>query len=165
VAGYRFTLVAFDGNVTSSSGIDKFRIKIWGSSGIVYDNGLGADENSNVSTALGGGSIVIHYSKSGKRDDVAEETKTATEIPSSAISVYPNPVEDVIYVKYQSESETPVGMQLIDLNGRSLKSSTHQVNPEGEYAMPVGEVQMNSGFYLLRIAQGSATKTIKLYKK
>jgi hypothetical protein len=54
---------------------------------------------------------------------------------------------------------------LIDLNGRSLKSSTHQANPEGEYAMPVGEVQMNSGFYLLRIAQGSATKTIKLYKK
>jgi hypothetical protein len=162
---YQFLITAIDGAKINSTSPDRFRIKITSGSSTIYDNQMGQSEDSDASTAIAGGSIVIHDSKSGKRDDVAEETKTATEIPSSAISVYPNPVEDVIYVKYQSESETPVGMQLIDLNGRSLKSSTHQANPEGEYAMPVGEVQMNSGFYLLRIAQGSATKTIKLYKK
>jgi len=49
-------------NDNDSHEIDRFRIKIWqedelGSEDVIYDNGLGEDE---VSTELGGGSIVIH---------------------------------------------------------------------------------------------------------
>jgi len=41
---------------------DRFRIKIWdkASGTVVYDNMLGAAEGANPTTALGGGSIVIH---------------------------------------------------------------------------------------------------------
>ena len=61
--GYRFTITAIDGQWNGGTGPDQFRIKIWGSNGVLYDNGLGADDNSDVSTVLGGGSIVIHEAK------------------------------------------------------------------------------------------------------
>jgi hypothetical protein len=49
--------------VRGGGGADKFRIKIWdkvNSNIIVYDNQLGVSDDSNPTTTLGGGSIVIH---------------------------------------------------------------------------------------------------------
>jgi hypothetical protein len=62
---YGFMLSAIDGQLNGGGGVDKFRIKIWDiSSGVVvYDNQRGADEGADPSTALGGGSIVIHKAK------------------------------------------------------------------------------------------------------
>ncbi|HET6576385.1 MAG TPA: PKD domain-containing protein, partial [Fimbriiglobus sp.] len=56
---YKFQLTVIDGQKT---GVDKFRIKIWDAvSGVVaYDNGLGAADDADPATPLGGGSIVIH---------------------------------------------------------------------------------------------------------
>ncbi len=63
VPGFRFTLVALDGDWNGGTDPDQFRIKIWGDSGIIYDNGMGADETTNASTVLGGGSISIKEAK------------------------------------------------------------------------------------------------------
>jgi hypothetical protein len=57
---YRFMLTAIDGQVNGGGGVDKFRIKIWGDSGLIYDNQLGAGDTEDPTTVLGGGSIVIH---------------------------------------------------------------------------------------------------------
>ncbi|MBI4582111.1 MAG: HYR domain-containing protein, partial [Planctomycetes bacterium] len=57
---YRFILTAIDGQVSGGGGSDKFRIRIWGDSGIVYDNQMNAPDTADPSTAIGGGSIVIH---------------------------------------------------------------------------------------------------------
>ena len=57
---YQFLLTAIDGDLPGGGGIDRFRIKIWSGGGIVYDNQMGADDNGDPTTALGGGSIVIH---------------------------------------------------------------------------------------------------------
>jgi hypothetical protein len=59
---YDFMLTAIDGQVNGGGGVDKFRIKIWdrASGGIVYDNQLGASDTDTPTTAIGGGSIVIH---------------------------------------------------------------------------------------------------------
>ena len=58
VAGYKFLLVAVDGRQNGGGGVDRFRIKIWDSAGLViYDNQLGASETEDPVTALGGGSI------------------------------------------------------------------------------------------------------------
>jgi hypothetical protein len=55
-------LTAIDGRQNGGGGEDRFRIKIWSlaGGGVVYDNKLGSDEDSDASTALGGGSITIH---------------------------------------------------------------------------------------------------------
>jgi len=59
---YGFLLTAIDGDVKGGGGVDKFRIKIWdkATSAIVYDNQMSASDSADPSTAIGGGSIVIH---------------------------------------------------------------------------------------------------------
>jgi hypothetical protein len=44
---------------------DKFRIKIWdkATGEVIYDNQLGESDNADPTTALQGGSIVIHKAK------------------------------------------------------------------------------------------------------
>jgi PKD repeat protein len=64
---YRFILTAIDAdlNTNDSHDIDRFRIRIWeedefGNETIVYDNQPGEAEDSDASTEIAGGSIVIH---------------------------------------------------------------------------------------------------------
>ena len=60
---YGFMISAIDAKLTNSTDRDLFRIKIWDRNDadrIVYDNEIGKDENGDPTTAIGGGSIVIH---------------------------------------------------------------------------------------------------------
>jgi hypothetical protein len=59
---YRFTLSAIDGDVTGGGGVDRFRLKIWDaqSGGLVYDNQAGSADDADPTTAIAGGSIVVH---------------------------------------------------------------------------------------------------------
>jgi hypothetical protein len=58
VAGYGFLLSVVDGSP------DKFRMKIWQTGGsVVYDNQIGAGDDAEATTAIAGGSIVIHVPK------------------------------------------------------------------------------------------------------
>lgn len=57
VGSHRFMITAIDGG---QDGFDRFRIRIWNATGLVYDNATGEPEDSDASTALGGGSVVIH---------------------------------------------------------------------------------------------------------
>jgi hypothetical protein len=54
---YYFILTAIDGQVSGGGGVDKFRIKIWGSGGVIYDNQMGVSDAADPTTALGGGSM------------------------------------------------------------------------------------------------------------
>jgi PKD repeat protein len=64
VPGYDFRLTAYDGDLMSPKGPDKFRIKITkqGSGELVFDNRLGKGDDIDVADpqAISGGSIVIH---------------------------------------------------------------------------------------------------------
>lgn len=63
MGNYGFMLFGIDGDLTGGDGIDRFRIKIWDKDAgdvVVYDNEIGAADDAEASTALGGGSIVIH---------------------------------------------------------------------------------------------------------
>ena len=59
---YGFMLTAIDGQISGGGGVDKVRIKIWDSGGIVYDNQMGNADDADLApaTAIGGGNIVIH---------------------------------------------------------------------------------------------------------
>jgi PKD repeat protein len=59
---YGFMLSATDGALPGGGGSDKFRIKIWDKATdvVVYDNELGAPDDADPTTVIGGGSIVIH---------------------------------------------------------------------------------------------------------
>ena len=66
VAGHGFMLTACDSG-EPAGGNDTFRIKIWSldDDSVVYDNQMGALDDSFVGTVLGGGNIQIHQQQSG----------------------------------------------------------------------------------------------------
>ena len=57
---YSFLLSVIDGQQPGGGGVDRFRLKVWGPGGVIYDNQVGDADDAPASTALGGGSIVIH---------------------------------------------------------------------------------------------------------
>ncbi len=59
---YGFMLTAVDGDLLGKGKPDLFRIKIWDktSDDIIYDNRMDAADDAEPTTALGGGSIVVH---------------------------------------------------------------------------------------------------------
>lgn len=59
---YGFILTAIDGQINGGGGVDKFRIKITdkNSGRVIYDNQSGADDNSDPTTTINSGSVVIH---------------------------------------------------------------------------------------------------------
>ena len=59
---YGFMLTALDGQMNGCGGTDKIRMKIWdkGSGAVIYDSQMGASNQANPTTDLGGGSVVIH---------------------------------------------------------------------------------------------------------
>ncbi len=58
---FSFELTAWDGQINGGGGMDRFRIKIWdkATNAVVYDNQLGAPDNADPNTQLGGGAILI----------------------------------------------------------------------------------------------------------
>ena len=62
---YGFMLSAIDEELTPSTDVDLFRIKIWDkdTDDIIYDNNLGGEDNAEPATAISGGQIVIHKAK------------------------------------------------------------------------------------------------------
>jgi hypothetical protein len=56
---YSFLLTAIDGQRPGGGGVDRFRLKVRGPGGVIYDNQVGDGDDAAASTALGGG-IVIH---------------------------------------------------------------------------------------------------------
>jgi len=60
---YGFMLFAIDENLTPSTDVDLFRIKIWDMDNgdmVVYDNEIGAADDAAATTTISGGSIMIH---------------------------------------------------------------------------------------------------------
>jgi hypothetical protein len=59
---FGFMITAIDGDINGGGGVDKFRIKIWDKEAdeVIYDNKFGEDDNTQVLTDIGGGSIVMH---------------------------------------------------------------------------------------------------------
>jgi hypothetical protein len=56
---FDFILTVIDGDQPGGGGADRFRIKITGPDGIVYDNQIGATDSSDPTTVIAGGHIVI----------------------------------------------------------------------------------------------------------
>jgi hypothetical protein len=63
VGGYKFVLIAYDGDAPGGPGVDKFRMKITKNGVTVYDNRITvASDDIDLADpiAISGGSIVIH---------------------------------------------------------------------------------------------------------
>jgi len=156
VPGFKFTLVALDGDFNSGTAPDQFRIKIWGASGIIYDNGLGADDNSDVSTALGGGSIVIHTPKGKAQEIVTKGTPIIMEDLQPEIletlAVSPNPVVSESTIRFSVKEDAIVTLRVYDYSGKMIETLfTGTVKALENYDVDFQRRNLMSGIYILKL--------------
>ena len=157
---YKFTLVAFDGDWNDGTAPDRFRIKIWGDNGIVYDNAIGTDDNSNEATELGGGSIVIHEVKSNGKN---KSGFIEPEFEYANLNVYPNPFTDRVQFEFVSPEPVNARIDVYDMTGRMVKTVFEGPVKGGVNYNAVFKPQSEiSGFYLYRMTLGEAVYNGKL---
>ncbi len=137
--GYSFMVSVIDGDLRPNSEPDKFRIKIWNTltEQIVYDNQLGADDNIDATTAIKGGSIVIHSNKTGNKSGVIADQDPMAE--SFSLKVFPNPTTGKLNITgFNTEKEYV--LMIIEISGRQIfrtKNTAPQANIDME-TMPAG---------------------------
>ena len=128
---YYFVVTVIDGDASGGDGIDYFRIVVYGegttspSGQALYDNEFGAALNAEASTALGGGSIVIHKPKAGgspkaQQEATVAQTFVAVNIVES-MTVSPNPVETTATVRFSLNADADVLLEVFDYNQRRVK--------------------------------------------
>jgi hypothetical protein len=145
---YGFILTAFDDSP------DKFRIKIWNKNTgeIVYDNQIDSSDNANPSTALGGGSIVIHNGKA-KSAEISEINSVAEAIN---MTVFPNPFTDRLYFDFISPAEANARIDLFDMSGKLVKTIFDQTISAGmEYEAEFKPEVIISATYIYRFVLGN----------
>jgi hypothetical protein len=144
---------------------DRFRIKIWNiaTGKIVYDNQIGSPDNANPSTAIAGGSIVIHNSKT-KSVEISEINSVAEMLN---ITVYPNPFNDRLRFDFVSPADVNARIDLFDMNGRLVKTIfEQQVEADQYYEAEFKPETIISAFYVYRITLGDNVQNGKvIFKK
>ncbi|MGE5395255.1 MAG: hypothetical protein ACM3P1_10955, partial [Candidatus Saccharibacteria bacterium] len=124
IGNYGFMVTAIDGEITGSGGYDKFRIKIWDKTNgnkVVYDNQLGELENTEASTKLGGGSIVIHSNDS--KTKLAQISPNATSsVFEPTLKAYPNPFTDRLNIEFSYATDTKGKLEIYSVTGAKLQT-------------------------------------------
>jgi len=176
ISGYNFMISAIDGSITGGGGVDKFRIKIWNSGGVVYDNNYGNADNadpSTPSTVLGGGSIVIHSASNTKRtmDTVKTSSNVSMLNPNNAIEpqgngklsiqVMPNPTSYYFTLILKSLSKENVKLTVTDITGRVVEQRT---SVPANSSLQLGN-QYHPGIYIAEFLQGHDRITLRLIKE
>ncbi|EKB48239.1 T9SS type A sorting domain-containing protein [Cecembia lonarensis] len=162
-SGYGFMLTAIDGDKMGDKREDRFRIKIWEltSETIIYDNQMGASDDSEASTELQGGSIVIHEAPRGNQnkrmeseeeEDVEDEVSELTEqrsifgeISSNNLKIYPNPASTTAQIQVSLSGLSDVGISIFDSAGRLIYGEESQEENSFTRSIPLDGV--SSGIY------------------
>lgn len=178
---YDFMLTGNDGDLLGQPGPDQFRIKIWDrqNGGVIYDNKQGSDETGYNAQDIAGGSITIHSSNGNKNFEV---DPTATILyfnqnnlvtnqeevgnpnagkedlvakRASSLFAYPNPFRDEVTFNYHLETAGQVKIDLISMDGRTIKEIINTYQPKGNYQLhqnATTELGINhsNGIYLVK---------------
>ncbi|MCC5939423.1 MAG: BspA family leucine-rich repeat surface protein [Lunatimonas sp.] len=177
--GYRFTLTALDGQWNGGSAPDQFRIKIWNDLGIVYDNQLGAADNADASTALGGGNIMIHDPKGKNKREVTSELEESAPIMENSLQMenspqmgdfprvtrmYPNPVSDQIVLEFGRTEEDEVEVSIYDMKGEKLLAIVSESENE-KIVLDISSLRMKPGVFVLLVRTKGQAQVFKFLKK
>ncbi|MGN6296327.1 MAG: T9SS type A sorting domain-containing protein [Ginsengibacter sp.] len=175
---YSFMISAIDGSINGGGGTDKFRIKIQtAGGGVVYDNNFGISDNADPTTALGGGSIVIHSTgnnKSRLMDTVTSKSNISmannlTNALSNdldgngklSIKVMPNPTSYHFTLILKSLSSENVKLTVTDITGRIVEQ---RPSVSANSSLQLG-AQYHPGVYIAEFIQGQNRITLRLIKE
>jgi hypothetical protein len=120
---------------------------------------MGATDNADTTTDLGGGSIVIHEVKKGTNSkiEIAEEKPA---LASFDVIAYPNPSAQYFNIEMKGGSTKKVDVMVYDVLGRTIK---HIESSDGQF-IRFGD-ELPTGVYIGVISQGMNQKTVRLIKE
>ena len=76
----------------------------------------------------------------------------------SNVSIYPNPSNGIVNVRFETISNDIIKIALFDLQGRRIYSSNH-TNNQSLFDEPIATGKLASGIYLLKVSQGNRSTT------
>ncbi len=163
--GYKFILTASDAQVNGGSGADRFRIKIWkdGETVPVYDNQRGAADDATATTAIGGGSILVHDDRSKAR----EGAEVRVDAPVAAtLRGFPNPFSGKTTIEFTLARDEAYALDVYDLNGRLVTRLGAAQAEAGRANRVVWEAKTApGGVYFARLVTRSGVQHLKLVLK
>lgn len=173
--GFKFTIVAIDGDTKGTPNADKFRIKIVDSKNqVVYDNGLGSAENGDEATLLGnhgtgGGSIVIHEAKEIAATPGGKKLETADQLEglsSARFDNYPNAFSDRTTIRFAFDTEEQFALEVYDVRGSLIKKvATGKAEAGQVYEYELDARNLAEGVYFARLITGTKAQSIKMILK
>jgi hypothetical protein len=90
----------------------------------------------------------FEYLNECESDPSFEIRSVLVQNPKSALNIYPNPVQEILNFELLNfESDQPVMIQVSDISGRTVLSTSVKV--EGSNSIHVGKLE--SGCYLLKV--------------
>jgi hypothetical protein len=105
------------------------------------------------------------YSLSGLRylnfSDVSTDLQENLSVQSTKLSVYPNPVSDILNIDLAGISEAEGTLSILNFEGTTLL--TRQVNNEEVFSLSVSH--LSKGIYLCRYSNETEIKTVKFIKQ
>ena len=156
--GYKFMVVAIDGNWNNGTAPDKFRIKISTTSGgVVYDNQMGMDENNADATILGdngtgGGSIVIHEVKVKTKSATIATAAPLTPVTEPTLNVYPNPFKDKLYFDLSWNKDANARLEVYDVRGAKIATVFNgPINANESYRLEYVPNHVVAGMLIYRL--------------
>lgn len=168
IGSYGFMISAIDED-SKEGKIDKFRIKIWDKANeefIVYDNELDGLDDSDPTTEIAGGAIVVHSGK-GKINDPAT-ILSDDDLSSSEFIMYPNPFSNNAFIKLRLNESSNIIIDIYDLNGRLIENLYYGNIEKGvNYNFEFNpRISLKNGIYIVKfIMENGSVYTKKLIKK
>jgi len=173
-------LSAIDEELTPSTDVDLFRMKIWdkdNNDSIVYDNQMDAEDDADPTTAIGGGNIKIHDDGNASPthpDLTFRSTNVPLDIPKvfRLLPNYPNPFNPETWLPYQLAAETTVLIRIYNANGQLVRqldlghqqAGSYLDRDEAAYWDGKDEIgqAVSSGVYFYQIKAGDFSAVRKM---
>lgn len=98
------------------------------------------------------------------KSDVVTGVEVGTKVSQYGLSVYPNPVDDVIKFQYTLSRQVPVTISILDLSGQSIKTLVNSLQEGGlhEYSIEKQKLPLNAGAYILNFSFGKTSIPVKI---
>jgi len=144
------TTIATHNNVTETAYTEKTYTYTVPASGIYY---LAFHATTGAQTSVTAGGLLLDAIS------IAGQTSGTEENLAAALAVYPNPANNVINVS-NAENILVNGIQIVDLNGRTVKS----VKYDGVTEAQVNISDLANGMYLMTVSSDKGSMTKKIVK-
>lgn len=132
-----------------------------------YKNGMiipGATSSSYTTTDAGNYYVVVTDVNGCEATSAIEIVKPVNSLQNESIllNVYPNPVQDIVYIKWENINEQ-LTIKLLDITGKMIANYSVSSQESSIHAIPMEHLA--AGIYLVKITTNQWNKTIRLIKK